>query len=147
MQRARFIATSKNLYNFARFTTHCLTVCVDRRPLLRLVFCCLLTACDYSAISPYTTTGRLHEPSLRHVRRLHVMLTTELQSVQPTILLLSPRARATPVRPHEPSSRHVSRLYDILTTGVRCVKPTVQLSFSAVTTKRRRLHDYLTSGL
>ena len=35
---------------------------------------------------------RLHEPSLRHVRRLHVMLTTELHSVQPTILLPSPDA-------------------------------------------------------
>ena len=46
-----------------------------------------------------------------NVRRLHVMLTTELQSVQPTIPLPSRLARATPVRPHEPSA------------GVRCVKP------------------------
>ena len=111
MKRVRFIATSKNLYNFARIdnserkprqhnatqviTVHCLTVCVDRRPRLRLVYCCLLTARDYSAIFLRTTTGLLHETSLLHVRLLHVRLTTELQSVQPNIPLPSPRARDT----------------------------------------------------
>ena len=99
----------RTLYNFAHIdnserkprqhnanqviTVHCLTVCVDRLPRLPLVFCCLLIACDCSAISPFTTTVRPHEPSLQHVRRFHVMLTTELQSVQPTILLHSPRSR------------------------------------------------------
>ena len=89
-----------------------------------------------------------------NVRRLHVCGPPNY-SVQPDYSAAFP-VRATPVRPPEPSSRHVSRLHDILTSGVRCVKPTVQLyspwakpkaSASVVVTKRRRLIDYLTSGL
>ena len=88
----------------------------------------------------YVRPGRLHEPSLRHVRRLHVMLTTELQSVQQAIPLPS-RARARQVRPHKPSSRHVSLLHDILTAGVRCVKSTVQLSSPCAIPERPRIFD------
>ena len=66
-----------------KYTAHCLTECVDRLHRSHLVFWCLLTAGDCSAISPCTTTVRPHEPSSRHARRLHVMLTADLQSIQP----------------------------------------------------------------
>ena len=114
MMSARLIAKSQPLYNFARIdngerkprlhnatpviTAHCLTVCVDHLHRPHLVFCYLLTACDCSAISPCTTTVRPHEPSSRNVRRLHVMLTADLQSGQSTVQLPSPRAQHQCVR-------------------------------------------------
>ena len=95
-------------------TLHCLIVGVDGLHRPHLVFCCQLTACDCSAIYPCTTTVHPHEPSSRHVRRLHVMLTADLQSVHPTVQLPSPRAR------------HL------------CVQPTVQLSSPCATSERPR---------
>ena len=114
MMSARLIAKSQPLYNFARIdngerkprqhnatpviTAQCLTACVDRLLRPHIVFCYLLTACDCSAISPCTTAVRPHEPSSRNVRRLHVMLTADLQSGQSTVQLPSPRARHQCVR-------------------------------------------------
>ena len=74
---------------------------------------------------------RPREPSSRHSRRLHVMLTADIQSVQPTVQLPSTRARHMCVQ--NPFS---------------CL-PRVRLRASAlvIVTKRRRLHDLLTSGL
>ena len=105
-------------------TVHCLTVCVDHLHRSLLVFCCLLTACDCSAISPSTTTLRPNEPSSQHVRRLHIMLTANLQSS-----LFGWRT----VRPADHST--VFPVCDIRAYA------------SAVVTKRRYLHDLLTSGL
>ena len=132
---------------------HCLTVCVDRTPLLRLVFCCLLTACDYSAISPCTTTVRLHEPSLRHVRRLHVMLTTELQSVQPTIMLPSPDAARQCHLHSEAEDDIVRKLiqllakFDVLSTVRDAMRIVEELASGgdrmATASEFRRLRDYV----
>ncbi|KAI0218183.1 hypothetical protein LSAT2_030089 [Lamellibrachia satsuma] len=47
-----------------------------------------------------------HEPSLRHVCRLHDILTAGLLCVQPTVQLSSPRE--TQERPRQPSSRNVA---------------------------------------
>ncbi|KAI0228374.1 hypothetical protein LSAT2_021148 [Lamellibrachia satsuma] len=62
-----------------------------------------LSAYDTTAFPARTTPVRLHEPSSRHVRLFHDILTAGLLSVQPTVQLSSPRA--TPVRPRQPSSR------------------------------------------
>ena len=64
-------------------------LCADRLHRPHLVSCYLLTACDCSAISPCTTTVRPHEPSSRHVRRIHDILAAGLLCVQPTVQLSS----------------------------------------------------------